>query len=73
MKAKYIIFLAFLLFSQIYALSHLNQKVLHQYSQYPKVFPLQDGNFLVLSTETGTSLKSRMIKLDKEGEPKIQY
>ena len=69
MKAKYMILLAFLLFSQIDALAHVNQKVLHTESQYPKVCPLQDGNFLVLSTKTGSSSKSTMSKLDKDGEP----
>ena len=69
MKAKYMILLAFLLFSQIDALANVNQKVLHTESQYPKVCPLQDGNCLVLSTKTGSSSKSTMSKLDKDGEP----
>ena len=69
MKAKYMILLAFLLFSQIDALAHVNQKVLHTESQYSKVCPLQDGNCLVLSTKTGSSSKSTMSKLDKDGEP----
>jgi hypothetical protein len=68
MKAKYMILLAFFLFSQIDALAHVNQKVLHTESQYSKVCPLQDGNCLVLSTKTGSSSRSTMSKLDKDGE-----
>ena len=69
MKTRYMIILAFLLFSQISSLAHLNQNILHTDSINPKVCLLQDGNTLVISTSTGNKELSKMSKLDKVGQP----
>ena len=66
MKAKYTIFLVFLLFSQIAALAHLYQNILHKSSQFAKVCPLQDGSVLVLSSVNGIPQESKVSKLDKD-------
>ena len=66
MKAKYAIFLAFFLFSQIAALAHLYQNILHETSQFAKVCPLQDGGALVLSSVNGIPQETKVSKLDKD-------
>ena len=63
MKAKFMIFLAIYLISQVTSLAKVGHQIVHENAEYPKVCPLKDGNNLVLSSQIGYQ-KSLFSKFD---------
>ena len=67
MKVKDLAMLFLILISQIYSLSYIQQEVLTEDHELPKVCLLEDDGVAVLTSLRGTRHESKMCRLDKNG------